>query len=330
LLTCFTLVDISPLASDSLEARKECASKLLSAFVNDGFVYISHHPIAPTILETVFSHSQKFFARPQEQKDQLAWTTAAANRGYDAPGREKVSHGKTQEEVAQDRETSGEDLKESIEIGRDDEAQHPNQWPDRFDDEGKDFKTTMKGFFGECKALHIQIMSAIALGMGLEENFFEDFVKVGDNTLRLLHYPPVKSEVFRKNPGQVRAGAHTDYGSVTLLFQDTRGGLQVQLDNGEWKDVQPIPGTVVVNAGDLLARWSNDRIKSTTHRVVEPPFKSEGLEEYPPRYSVAYFCNPDFHKQIEALPGTYGAEQPKKYEGVNSGAYLVQRLEATY
>ena len=101
--------------------------------------------------------------------------------------------------------------------------------------------------------------------------------------------------------------------------------------DGEWLDVTPIEGTVVVNAGDLLAIWSNDMIRSTLHRVVEPPLDGKDVEEYPARYSIAYFCNPDYDKMIEALPGTWeNSKEGKKYAGINSGEYLVQRLSATY
>ncbi|KAL9118464.1 MAG: hypothetical protein Q9187_004988, partial [Circinaria calcarea] len=236
---------------------------------------------------------------------------------------------------------SNPDLKESIEIGRDDEKEHPNRWPDKFDPEGQKFKEVMQDFFLQCKEMHRLLMSALALGMGLPETHFDEFVVQGDNTLRLLHYPPVKKSTFEKNKGQVRAGAHTDYGSVTFLFQDGRGGLQVPGPGGGWLDVKPIEGTCIVNAGDLLARWSNDLIKSTMHRVVEPPSKTEEEEkivgeddaedEYPARYSIAYFCNPDFNKWIEALPGTWEKEKGgKRYEGVNSGDYLQQKLGLTY
>jgi len=148
--------------------------------------------------------------------------------------------------------------------------------------------------------------------------------------LRLLHYTPVKKEVFEKNKAQVRAGAHTDYGSITLLFQDLRGGLQVETEQGAWEDVTPIEGTAVVNAGDLLARWTNDRVKSTNHRVVQPPVEAGENGEHPARYSVAYFCNPDDEKWIDALPGTFSDSNPKKYPGVNSKDYLTMRLAATY
>ncbi|KAF7547884.1 hypothetical protein G7046_g8863 [Stylonectria norvegica] len=177
-------------------------------------------------------------------------------------------------------------------------------------------------------------MRAIAVGMGLDDGFFDGFVDTGDNTLRLLHYPSVDASVFRTQVGAKGRTAYQtqDYGSITLLFQDDRGGLQVKSPSGCFVDATPIPGTVVVNAGDLLARWSNETIKSTIHRVVEPPGKQngDGVTEYPPRYSIAYFCNPNFTSHIEALPGTYASEEEKKYEGINTGDYIVKRLAATY
>lgn len=188
----------------------------------------------------------------------------------------------------------------------------------------------MLNFHDLAKELHVNVMRAIAVGMGLDEAYFDRFTDVGDNTLRLLHYPEVEKSVFKSNKLQVRAGEHTDYGSITLLFQDMRGGLQVKSPKGTFVDATPVEGSVVVNAGDLLARWSNDTIKSTLHRVVEPPAPEEG-DVHPARYSIAYFCNPNFSSQIEAIEGTYGGDKgPKKYEGINSGEYLVQRLAATY
>ena len=235
----------------------------------------------------------------------------------------------SKDEVAKDR-VGNPDLKESFEMGREGVPGCPNQWPGQLDAEGAEFTRVMQNMFLQCKEVHRLVMSAIAQGMGLSESFFDEYTKDGENNLRLLHYPPVKREVFLKNKGQARVGAHTDYGSITLLFQDMSGGLQVQSLMGEWLDVTPIEGTMIVNAGDLLMRWSNDEIRSTRHRVMEPPLRDQSVEEYPARYSIAYFCNPDFDKWIEALPGTWEEKGGKKYEGINSGEYLVQRLSATY
>jgi isopenicillin N synthase-like dioxygenase len=177
------------------------------------------------------------------------------------------------------------DLKESLEIGRDNHTTLPNNWPPA-DEAGVAFRETMNSFYQTCQALHIQVMRAIALGLGLPDAFFDSYISAADNNLRLLHYPATPAEVFKNNVGQVRAGKHSDYGTVTLLFQDMRGGLQVRSPQGSWVDATPIKGTIVVNAGDLLARWSNHIIASTEHQVVEPP--SEPVDgKHPARYSCA-------------------------------------------
>ena len=241
-------------------------------------------------------------------------------------GREKTSLAMSKEDVALGRTGEGEDQKESFEIGRDDAEGHPNQWP-----EGDlEFKEVMLDFFERCKQLHAVVMKGLAIGLKLNSEYFADYVKQGDNTLRLLHYPAVPAGAFAN--GRVRAGLHSDYGSITFLFQDSRGGLQVERQGGNFVDVTPIEGTIVMNAGDLLSRWSNGLIRSTRHRVVEPPLKTTNPEQgYPARYSVAYFCNPDFDKLIDALPGTWeSSEKGKMWEPVNSGDYLEQRLTATY
>lgn len=222
-----------------------------------------------------------------------------------------------------------------MEIGREGIEGQPNQWPDQFDKDGKDFKETMQSFIEALNTLHKQIMQAIAFGMTLPENYFDKFVSANDNNLRLLHYPPVKKGVFENNPNRVRAGEHSDYGSITLLFQDHHGGLQVRSPKGTFVNADPIGDSIVVNAGDLLARWSNDTVKSTRHRVVEPfvPFdktREDMPETYPSRYSIAYFCQPDNEKVIEALDGTFSGEADKKYPPIKAGEYLVQRWSATY
>ena len=281
------------------------------------------------MISAAFLKSAEFFKRPQDQKDKLAWTTPDANRGYVKAGREKVSQSSDPEEIARLR-ASNPDIKESMEIGREGVPGQPNQWPDNLDEEGVEFTSTMKSFHLLLKDLHVNVMRAIALGMGLDEHFFDAFTDAGDNTLRLLHYPSVLKSVFENNPDQVRAGEHSDYGSITLLFQDNTGGLEVRSPKGTWVRATPIEDSIIVNAGDLLSRWSNDEIKSTKHRVVQPPAKDGDISDtYPARYSMAYFCNPNFDAYIEALPSTW-EETGKKYEGITSGEYLVQRLAATY
>lgn len=280
------LIDFSKFLHGTPAQRKEAADAILKGFQTAGFVYLSNLPIEPSTREHVFATSARFFnGLSLEEKLALGWTTPEANRGYSAPGREKVTQLTDAGEVAKLKQGNP-DIKESFEIGREGEPGHPNQWPaEAAGSAVAGFRATMLDFHERCKAIHVEVMRAIAVGMGLaDERYFDGFVDGGDNTLRLLHYPAVKSDVFRVNPGQVRAGAHSDYGSITLLFQDGAGGLQVQSPGGQFVDATPLDNTCVVNAGDLLARWSNDTIKSTIHRVVEPPRKTD---EHPPRYSIA-------------------------------------------
>ncbi|KAL9106151.1 MAG: hypothetical protein Q9227_008799 [Pyrenula ochraceoflavens] len=322
------VIDFSNFLHGDQSQKSATAAAILHAFRTSGFLYLSHHGIPSETVSTIFALSASFFARPQAQKDALAWLTPESNRGYVTLGREKVSLPDQDVNVLR----ANPDLKETMEIGREGVDGMPNQFPDRFDKEGVEFTKTMKAFFLTCKDLHVKVMRAIAVGMGYSEDFFDSYTDVGDNNLRLLHYPSVLKSVFKNNRAQVRAGEHSDYGSVTLLFQDDVGGLEVRSPKGTFVRAKPIPGTVVVNAGDLLTRWSNDTIQSTRHRVVQPPDpEDEATKEdpnamYKERYSVAYFCNPNFDRVIDVLPGTGS----KKYESIKSGDYLVQRLSATY
>jgi isopenicillin N synthase-like dioxygenase len=323
------LIDFGAFLDGLPTRRKATAEEVLHAFQTSGFLYLKNHGIPDQMVSAAFLRSAEFFRRPQDQKDKLAWTTPDANRGYVKAGREKVTLSSDPEEIARLR-SSNPDIKESMEIGREGVPGQPNQWPDNLDKEGVEFTSTMKSFHLLLKDLHVNVMRAIALGMGLDEYFFDPFTDAGDNTLRLLHYPSVLKSVFENNPDQVRAGEHSDYGSITLLFQDNTGGLEVKSPKGTWVRATPIEHTIIVNAGDLLSRWSNDEIKSTKHRVIQPPAKDgDNSDTYPARYSMAYFCNPNFDAYIEALPSTW-EKTGKKYEGITSGEYLVQRLAATY
>lgn len=213
------LISFNDFLSGDEPTKLATAKQILSGFQNAGFIYLKDHPIPKSVVQKTFEESARFWKRPLEQKEKMAWSSPEANRGWTRPGREKTSNSFDFDEIAKQRELEGADLKESFEIGREGEEGHPNHWPDQFDDEGKQFKTHMLDFFEQCKHMHVQIMRAIAIGLGLEETWFDKFTDGGDNTLRLLHYPEVKSEVFKKNRNQVRAGEHSDYGSITLVRQ---------------------------------------------------------------------------------------------------------------
>jgi len=208
------LIDFSHFLSNDTSAKQETAKAVLEGFQKTGFIYLKNHGIPSDVVSSVFAKSAKFFARSQEQKDALAWYSAVANRGYTAQGREKLvplGETGTEEEV---RKTVP-DLKESMEIGRDDQPETPNMWPGG-DEDAEAFKKEMNDFFQTCNGLNMQVMRAIALGMGMDESWFDGFTDAGDNTLRLLHYPGVSKKIFKRNDGQlqVRAGEHSDYGKT--------------------------------------------------------------------------------------------------------------------
>lgn len=223
------LIDFSAFTSGPPETQLKTAQAILHGFQNAGFIYLRNHPIPKSTIQKTFAESAKFFARPLEQKEELSWTTPEANRGYSGQGREKTSHSFDINEVAKEREEAGADLKESLEIGREGEEGFPNHWPDRFDEEGKEFKRHMIEFHGVCQDVYMDVMRAIAVGLGIDRKWFDPFTDGGDNTLRLLHYPKVESEVFGRKKGQVRAGEHSDYGSITLVSLERCATLKLRL-----------------------------------------------------------------------------------------------------
>ncbi|EIN09114.1 Clavaminate synthase-like protein [Punctularia strigosozonata HHB-11173 SS5] len=328
------LIDFGRFRSAKSQAEKQAtADEVVNGFKEVGFIYLNNHGIPDTVVKNVYDKSAQFFALPNEVKDTLAWKDPRANRGYVAIGRERVTQSADAYEIAEMRKKAP-DTKETMEIGRDWDKTWKNHWPQEADAPG--FKETMLHFFQTCHDLHTLVMRSIALGLGLDETFFDDKIHEQYHNLRLLNYPPVRTSLLRKE-GQARAGAHSDYGTLTLLFQDSVGGLEVQNPHTQqFQPAPPIPGTIVVNAGDLLARWSNDILRSTLHRVVAPPAKpisdveDESVGVTPRRQSIAFFCNPNQGANIECLPNCWNEKTPKKYDPVTTEQYIVGRLSATY
>ncbi|KAG5342309.1 hypothetical protein C0989_003438 [Termitomyces sp. Mn162] len=295
--------------------------------------------VAPTYSQLIWlKQSAEFFSLPSEAKNKLAWEDPRSNRGYVTVGRERVTQSSDPAEIAGLR-AQAPDCKESLEIGRDWDAEWKNQWPQEAD--VPEFKRGMLDFYqvnstsstkmhlATCHNLHVYVMRSIALGLDLDEDFFDKKIDEQCHNLRLLSYPPIKTSLLQ-DENQARAGSHSDYGTLTLLFQDSVGGLEVQNPHtGNFVPATPIPGTIVINVGDLLARWSNDILRSTLHRVVAPPAKQINDDEAitPLRQSIAFFCNPNFSAEVACLPncGTVA-----KYPSVNTGDYIVGRLAVTY
>ncbi|GAA5929269.1 isopenicillin N synthase family dioxygenase [Sporobolomyces koalae] len=310
----------------SPDQARHLARKLVHECERVGFFYVKgwESLVPRELVQQVFDYNKRFFDLPLEIKESLAYTSSKANRGYLSFGREQASLS-TQvslnggEQVVQQAER---DQKETMEIGNDIDPEFPEHWPQEPDLPG--FKSTMNRFHLACHQLHLRIMSLLAISLDLPADYFVPSISTRSHCLRLLHYPPTN-----RTEGNTRIGSHTDFGTVTLLWQDETGGLEVTGPDGKWASVEPKPDTFVINIGDILSRWSNDKLKSTVHRAVLPdrskddPFTGKTRT----RRSVAYFCNPDPTALIECIPGLEGPNGPK-YEPILAGDYYARALEA--
>lgn len=309
------VIDFAPFRVGGAEGKQQVAEQIYQACHHVGFLYLKNHGIPAAEIEAMFQHSRQFFDLPLAQKQAIAWSTEFSNRGYVGIERERLD------------ETQPGDLKEAFNVGReipvdqavDSPALVQNRWP-----EGQDqFRVTVNRFFDRCGETAMQVFRAFALALSMPEMVIADQHRSQGFTLRLLHYPPLQGS---PKPGQIRAGAHSDYGTLTLLFQDDVGGLEVQDAQGGWIPAPSIPGAVLINTGDLTQRWSNDVFRSTQHRVALPQREKTTQD----RYSIAFFCQPDADAEITCFPSCQDESHPPRYAPITAGEYLLSRLQATY
>lgn len=283
------------------------ARDLGAACRGTGFFLLKNHGVAQDLIGDVFAQADAFFAQERAAKEPLSILRSDSNRGWTPPGSENLDD--TRDEV---------DRKEAFNIGLDLAADDPrvrngepfravNLWPDL-----PGFADSMRAYFDACLRLGVEIHEGFARDLGLPVDYFASSFSAPLATLRLLSYPPGTGAA-----GEIGAGAHTDYGSITLLMTDGEPGLQVRPRGGDWIDAPHVPGAFVVNIADCLMRWTNDIYISTPHRVLPPKNK---------RRSLAFFLDPDPDAVIKALPGTGAA----KYPAVSGADYLKSRLDATY
>lgn len=275
-----------------------------------GFMILSGHGVDRNLIDAVFVSAQNFFALDMANKERLSIANSKHDRGYAALGSEKL-----------DEKSGLIDQKEAFNVGADLAPDDPqvlagmpfrgiNQWPAGMEE----FRETLMEYYTAMERLSVDLHRAIALDLGLEETYFQSLLDDPIAILRLLRYPP-----SRGVDGDIGAGAHSDYGSITLLMTDGTAGLQVKpRGSDEWMDVPHVENAFVVNLGDLLMRWTNDVYVSTPHRVIPPANE---------RYSVAFFFQPNPDVVVEALPGT--GDKPH-YPPITSADYLHERLTATY
>ncbi|KAJ3203599.1 hypothetical protein HDU82_006485 [Entophlyctis luteolus] len=323
------IVDLSPLtaasAAHSVSARDATAAALVDALHTCGFAYLANHGIPASVIDGMFDLSRRFFALDPAEKERVLWDSPESNRGYVGIGREKLSELDKEGRAEDIKELNrvSPDLKEAFDIGNPSPSkQYKNKFP------SPEVGVQCESFFETMSQMNVSVMSAVALGLGLDPDYFVKFINNHDNTLRLLHYPRVPADEFTDLSR--RCGAHCDYGALTFLFQDAVGGLEVRdRVTGKFVRATPVPGTILVNVGDLLQRWTNDYLVSTEHRVVKPDIV-DGDGQFPSRYSIAFFCDPNFDAEISTIEKFVTAENPHKYPSVNAGSYLVSRLSSTY
>ncbi|RVX66388.1 hypothetical protein B0A52_09618 [Exophiala mesophila] len=333
------IIDLEAFTSASdTETRLEAGKQLVSACHDVGFVYIKNHGVPESELSRAFDVSKKWFDLPTDQKMKAPHPPGwAVHRGYSWPGLEKVSNlvsgpaadgGSDDEFIEKLRQVQ--DFKESYEVGSDQNPDQPNVWPPT--DVLPEWQPCMSSFYWTCFEAGKRILQALALGLGLDENHLLKFHSGDYNQLRLLHYPPIPAAVIDEGKF-ARMPAHTDWSTVTLLFQDDCGGLQVENVHkpGAFIDATPIPGTLVMNVGDLLMRWSNDHLKSTSHRVQLPPLQDRftGASKMTrARYSIPYFLTTDPDLLIECLIAD--ENHPPKYEPITQRDYAAMRARMQY
>jgi isopenicillin N synthase-like dioxygenase len=282
-----------------------------------GFLYVAGHRVPEALVEAVREMSRRFHALPEEKK--LALRIGRNFRGY-LPFNASTIVTSSVAKVTKPNRSESLMLMHEVPADHPDALagkplQGPNQWPREADLPG--FRATMEAYVAAMSDLARHMIGAIAVSLGMPADHFEADFEHPTTFLRLLHYPTQPEE-----EGLFGSAPHTDYGFITLLAQDDVGGLEVRNKAGEWVPAPPIPGTFVMNVGDILARWSNDLFVSTPHRVRN----RSGRE----RYSQPFFFDPSMETEIAALPPTVPAGEAPKYAPVRYGTYLMERLDKNY
>ena len=317
------IIDIAPFLSGSPEGKRRVADQAGSACEEIGFLIVKGHGVPRDLTGEMHDVSKRFFALPLGEK--MRARGADRSRGYGAVGEEALSYGLGQAAPADVKEGLYEgpmDVPDTAYYRGPEGAPHfvPNVWPER----PPELERVWHAYYRQMERLASDIMRVFAVALDLPEAFFADKIDKHPSRVRAIHYPDQPDAPL---PGQLRAGEHTDYGTMTILkIEDAPGGLQVRTRQGEWIDVLAVPDTFVVNIGDLMMHWTNDRWISTLHRVVNPPRdKTLGTG----RISLAFFHQPNYDAVIECLPSCQGPGNPTKYPPVTSGEYRNRKFAAT-
>jgi isopenicillin N synthase-like dioxygenase len=317
-------VDLAPFIAGGAEGKRAVACAIAHACEEIGFFKIRGHGVPQALVGQAFATADAFFANPQEVKDRFRPPTSASARGYHALRTKNLA--KT---LGYDNPP---DLREQFYIGplvsRAAEFAHipgaaalyaENIWPDG----PAEYREVYTAAYRALEGLGATLMRVFAVALDIDERFFDDKIDRHFSTLPVNHYPEPDGEPL---PNQIRAGEHTDFGSLTILAVSERaGGLQVKLRDGSWVDVTAEPDEFIINIADIMQRWTNDRWLSNVHRVVNPLADARSGSR---RMSFGYFLHPNYDAQIACLPTCQGPGNPPRYPPVRAGDMMRQKLEA--
>ncbi|MBE9605843.1 isopenicillin N synthase family oxygenase [Acetobacteraceae bacterium H6797] len=313
LLETLPIVDLSALGTE--EGDKAIAKSLDYAFSTIGFAYFANTPITAEQHKAIFEASRRFHALPEEAKKAVAMNEY--HRGYMAPNTSVI---RTSSVANVTKPNYSESFMFMHEVPEGDPRyglplQGPTPWPAEL----PEFRTEVLAYQAAMEDFCRKLLGPIALALGMPKDSLLSYFEKPTTFLRLLHYPPQAPD----SPDDAFGSApHTDYGFITVLVQDMSGGLEARRADGTWLKATPIPGTFVVNVGDMLSRWTNGRWQSTPHRVKN---LSGG-----DRYSCPYFFDMDMDAMVETLPTCVTPENPSRYPPVKYGDYLLERLNKNY
>lgn len=302
-------VDLSNFTEGNKETKAAFVKELGKAYEEIGFVAVRNHGLSDALCTELYTQVKGFFTLSKAEKEAYEIKGLAGQRGYVSFGKE---HAKNKNEG---------DLKEFWHFGQTVEDNDPikKEYPDNVQvNELPEFNAVGTEVYQKLEATGKEMLRAISLHLNLDENYFDAKIHNGNSILRPIHYPPITHEP--KNA--VRAAEHEDINLITLLMGASAGGLQVLNKSGEWISVTALPDQIVVNVGDMLQRLTNNKLKSTTHRVINPPREKWGTS----RYSIPFFLHPRSEVSLNCLPSCISESNSKKFSDITAGEYLEQRI----
>ena len=301
-------VDLAEFMSGDPVRKAAFVQELGKAYEEVGFVAVKNHGVPDALIGDLYKYVQEFFSLPSEQKRRYEIPELAGQRGYTSFGKEHA------------KGSDAPDLKEFFQYGQvprdnfDEEEYPPNVSVNQIAAFNPTFESAYRAFEKSGTAL----LQAIALYLGLDEHYFDDYVHNGNSILRSIHYPPITSEP----KSAIRAEQHEDINLITLLVGASADGLQILTKQNEWVGVTSLPEQIVVNVGDMLQRLTNNKLRSTTHRVVNPTRELWHTS----RFSIPFFLHPKSSMSLRCLDSCIDASHPKAYPDATAGEYLDERL----